>query len=177
MKKLFLDMDGCIADFVEGACRLHKINNPYPQLNGVWDFVAHTGIPAKEFWDPMGQFFWANLDPTPDAKEIVSVINQYYKDDQICILSSLCATAGCVDGKKEWLRNHFPQLAKNALFGSAKHFLAHPKAVLVDDAEHNIDPFILGGGLGILLPRPWNKHHGMSITAINYLAGYLKMIV
>ncbi len=168
MIKCFLDMDGVIVDFVGGACKLHGIPNPYPKHKGIWDFVELLDMSAKDFWAPMGEDFWANLEPTPDYERILAHTVNKFGEDNICILTSPCATAGCIEGKKKWIKKHLK--LKHVLFGSSKHFLARPDAVLIDDAEHNVDPFVQHGGKGILLPRMWNKKHNISELAVEHLA-------
>jgi hypothetical protein len=81
--------------------------------------------------------------------------------DNVCILTSPCRTAGCTDGKLDWVAKHFPSFQRRVLLGSAKHFCAHPKALLVDDHDENVAEFRRAGGVGLLVPQPWNERRNL----------------
>lgn len=174
--KCFLDMDGVIADFVGAACKLHNLANPYPQHNGIWDFVEAMNLHPKTFWGPMGREFWANIEPTVEKDMIISMLEHKFGAQNICLLTSPCATDGCIDGKMDWIRKHMPDYKRRVLFGAAKEFVAHHNAVLVDDAEHNVGPFNELGGKGILLARPWNKRHPLASQVLIQLEQDLREI-
>ena len=155
--KCFLDMDGVLVDFVGGACKLHNMPYPYPALNGIWDFVEALNLNSAKFWAPMGREFWANLKPTPEMPTIIQLLENKFGKTNVCLLTSPCQTDGCIDGKMDWIKAYIPDYKRRVMFSTAKEFLAHPKTVLVDDAEHNTAPFNEHGGQGILLARPWNR--------------------
>jgi 5'(3')-deoxyribonucleotidase len=129
---VFLDMDGVIADFVGGITSLHGRPSPYsdPKNFGEFHMDKIWGMTAEEFWAPLNRInsfdFWANLNPTPEAHDIVDLLSSRYGVENVCILTSPTLDSGCVPGKRAWTERHFPQLAKNMLFGSAKQFLAGP---------------------------------------------------
>jgi 5'(3')-deoxyribonucleotidase len=163
MTKVLLDMDGVIADFVAGACAHHGIANPWdrPEMLGEWDFMKALpeGMSATTFWGSLGLDFWANLDKTSEADELVEYLEQRFGEENICILSSPCLTPGCVEGKLLWIKKHYPRLARSYLFGPRKEFCARPNTLLIDDLDHNVWKFREHGGAAILFPRPWNSSH------------------
>lgn len=166
MNKLcFLDMDGVLADFVSAACDVHGRPNPYvdPKNYGIWEMDKIWGMTAKEFWAPMGrEGYWLGMQKLKDADALVDVLSQYFGLDNICILSSPSLSPYCVPEKRQWLKQHFPMLANNVLFGSAKQFLAGPGRYLVDDYDKNIDKFVKFGGTGITYPQMWNRQHQLT---------------
>jgi 5'(3')-deoxyribonucleotidase len=166
--KCFLDMDGVLADFVGGVSAAHKLQSPYENENlgisrfGVFDMEKLWGMSAEKFWEPTNNSgFWAFLSETPEAVQLVRLVNDIFGQENIAILTSPSQHEGCFKGKKEWIRKHFPQFNKNIIFGSAKEFMASPDRVLVDDRDKNIDGFEAAGGHGVLVPRAWNREWGL----------------
>ena len=154
-----LDMDGVLADFIGGACKAHGRQSPYKYRDnqGVFEIEKLWGMSAKEFWQPLEyEGFWYSLAKTPDADEIVEAAFSTFGRENVAILSAPAEFRGCIPEKKEWMRVHYPELAKNMLFGSAKRFLAGPNKVLLDDRDKNIESFRDAGGAGIVVPRSWN---------------------
>lgn len=168
MKCCFLDMDGIIADFVTGACKLHKLANPYekPEYQGVYGIENIFDMTPKQFWAPIDYNFWRKLNVMPDAYAIVEAVTDIFGVNNVCLLSSPCNTrrGECIDGKIDWLGEHFPQFSKNVLFGSAKKFCASTDALLIDDLDYNVDSFRKHGGVAWLFPRPWNSEHANQIS-------------
>jgi 5'(3')-deoxyribonucleotidase len=159
--KVFLDMDGVLVDFVSGACAAHGMPNPYKvdpiKSRGEWGIEALLGVSPAMFWKPLGFEFWANLDWMPDGREILKQVEFFVDIENICILTSPCDTPGCIDGKREWIKNNIPEYRKQILVGAAKQFVAGPGKVLIDDYQNNTDKFIDHGGEAVLIPRIWNS--------------------
>lgn len=158
----FLDMDGVIVDFVGGVCKAHNRKSPYLEQSsyGVWDMEKLWGISVDEFWQPTEYpGFWRQLEPTTDAEQIVKLVTNAFGLGNIAVLTAPSDSIWCVNEKREWMKSHFPALAKNMIFTSAKRFLAGEDRVLVDDRDKNIDQFSQAGGQTILVPRLWNRKY------------------
>jgi 5'(3')-deoxyribonucleotidase len=153
MPTCYLDMDGVLTDFTKAALALHGRSIPYDEI--VWDFNEQLGIPAKQFWAPMGFEFWANLDWTAEGKDILRYVERYF-GDRVVIMTSPIPNLGCAEGKLEWLRRELPSYARKFALCPVKHLTAGPGKVLIDDSDDNLYKFRVHGGKGILVPRPWN---------------------
>src|SRR5574337_562196 len=153
-KKILLDMDGVIADFIGGAARIHGKD---ASTVATWDFLEEWEIAPKDFWSPLGRDFWANLNPTDEAFGIVKMCECAVGPENVCLLSSPCLTDGCMEGKLDWIRRHFPQYSRRYLFGPKKEFCSSADRLLIDDSDANCASFRHAGGQAFLFPRPWNE--------------------
>lgn len=169
--KCFLDMDGVIADFVGAVHEAH--GRPYcyadHSVRGRFDIEPIWGISVDEFWKTDTLEFWDSIKPTPEAFEIVSMLEKSFGVDNIAILTSPSNGPGCVPGKRSWMRRHFPQFYKQMIFTSAKKFLSGPSRILIDDRDKNIESFHEEGGETILIPRHWNSHHEDSDHVVEWV--------
>lgn len=165
-KRIFLDLDGVLADLVGGAARIHNKSISLVTCYGLgkcWD------MEESKVWEPLGYDFWANLELTPEAHQIVSMCEREVGAESVGILTSPCSTDGCMDGKRAWLRKHFPQFVKRALIGSPKYFCATPLSLLIDDSDYKVKEFWEHGGLTFLFPRPWNEARDKSYDPLGHL--------
>jgi hypothetical protein len=154
----FLDMDGVLSDFVTAAHAIHK--RPFAMADVRWKFNESLGFvneTAGDFWSPMGREFWANLDWTPEGRDLLRGVEKIFGPHNIALLTSPCETDGCRDGKVDWVRKHIPQYERRMMMGGDKFLVAGPMKVLVDDHDGNCDKFVLGGGNVVRVPRPWNE--------------------
>jgi hypothetical protein len=79
--RVLLDMDGLIADFVSGISRAHSRPNPYddPANFGRYEMAEIWGMTDEDFWAPTHEEdFWAELEPTAEAAEIVSGLTRMF---------------------------------------------------------------------------------------------------
>lgn len=152
-KKILLDLDGVLADFVQGASVVH---NKDPKLVSSYGIDIHWGLIPSEFWSPLGYEFWANLPLTAEAHEVVDMCSNAVGKENVGIITSPCLTEGCTEGKRTWVKEHFPDFLKNLLVGSAKYFCASPNTLLIDDWDTNCEKFREHGGAAFLFPQPWN---------------------
>lgn len=150
----YLDMDGVLVDFVNGALREHGYHLPEGTVK--WDFNHQLKIPDPEFWGPFGRSFWSNLGWMPEGRELLTELEIMFGQDHIVILSSPCGTPGCAEGKLDWIKQHLPKYKRQYLLGPAKHLCASPSHILIDDYDHNVDKFRTYGGFAALVPRSWN---------------------
>lgn len=171
MNRCLLDMDGVLSDFVGGACRLHKVPNPYdnPVNHGKPRIEELVGIPAVDFFGPMDEAFWAGLDPTPECFKIVAEVEKVFGRNNVCILTSPVRTHGCFEGKLAWIRKHLPQFGRRFLVGPSKEFAAGPHSWLVDDSDANVINFANWGGNAVQVPQPWNSIHKYSSSVMAWL--------
>lgn len=161
--RIFLDMDGVIADLLTPVLKKYNIQwKDYPR--GVWDIEKALNIPFHSVSSIWTDDFFENLKPTDDAFEIVA---ECMSVGETCILSKPYKDRGFI-GKYRWLEKYFPYFIKHGkyLFGPPKDFCAGPETVLVDDNDLHIETFRSRGGHGILVPRIWNSGHSYCQNAI-----------
>lgn len=158
--KVFLDIDGVLADFVVGANRLFGKDGYVPTK---WNYFTEWGMTESDFWGDIereGADFWGKLPKTQECDRILALVESLFPRESICLLSA-CASAG----RKEWIGKHLPDYRDRYLLGPAKQFVARPNVVLVDDADHNVNAFSQHGGHAILVPRPWNRNFYLDLIS------------
>lgn len=150
----FIDLDGVLADFVDSAFQKHNIQIPWADIR--WDFVEQAGLNPVKFWESLGYSFWKNVFRTLECEAIISAAEKKFGATNIFICSSPCKTKGCVVGKSEWVEIHLPGYERRLILTDRKEIFSGPGRVLIDDRDENITGWIEMGGIGILVPRPWN---------------------
>lgn len=157
--KIALDLDGVVCSFIETARKFHQ-REDIPISDIRWGIEGQFGLSQKDFWDPLGRSFWANLPWTDEGPALLNGLEERFGPENIVILTSPVRTEGCVEGKMDWIRREMPAYARRFLVGPAKEFLASPSALLVDDHDTNCEKFRAAGGLAVMPPRPWNGRRG-----------------
>ena len=168
----FLDLDGVIVDFIAGIIdfwNLKCTHNDIKTWGGLYDYFEGT---EEEFWSPLPESFWENLDFTPEGADIINLLAPH----KPTILTAPPWTGA--SGKQKWIQKNLPEYFDHGryLIGPGKDAVAHPGAILIDDADHNIDAWVAKGGQGILVPRPWNRNRNQNtldwvICAVRYMEG------
>lgn len=101
-RRILLDLDGVLADFVNGACAAHGVNNPYKKgERGIESVEESIGLSVEEFWKPLDFKFWKGLNPYPHYREFVTAIEDKFGQDNICLLTKAPLTESCIAGKVE----------------------------------------------------------------------------
>ena len=181
--KIFLDLDDVLNLFTLHA--LQHVGCPIDPAKGYgqydashgWDIVAAANelhpdhyyieqdFSVQEFWDCFDREAWANVPPSDELKLLLRNCVALVGRKNICILTSPVLSPGCLEGKADWIRKYLPKwLHRQFLIGPPKHFCARPDALLIDDAQHNIDAFREAGGQTLLVPRPWNRLRDVNTT-------------
>jgi 5'(3')-deoxyribonucleotidase len=121
--RLFLDADGVLADFDQGARRLLGLR---PK-----EFIAKHGRGA--FWKRLAKAknFYGSLPEMPDAGLLFDAVNHL----QPTILTGLPMGSWAAPQKVEWAAEHFPGVPIITCMARDKHKHMHPGDVLVDDRE------------------------------------------
>lgn len=176
IKRIFLDMDGVIADFVGGALDVHDghhIVKDWPACE--WDIAKLLGITNNEFWreiNQRGSPFWSNLLPFPWMYELI----ESFGDIPYTISTKPSNSTFSVAGKLQWLHTHIKAPFKDYMMGGQKHLLAKPGTVLIDDNDTNVIKFREAGGHAILFPQQWNTNFPQQADRIGYVAKHLRCI-
>lgn len=160
MSKLFLDVDGILADFVGGFVKHYQVEHPYPKYRGEWSFLKY--YPNIDY-NTLPMEWWANLEPTIECQQIVNLAKKY--TDNVWLLTTPSKHPDCWKGKLSWVEKYLPQFAIRLIVDQDKASYAKGN-ILIDDADHNIEAFNAAGGRGILLPRIWNSLHPICDTDI-----------
>lgn len=158
---IILDMDGVLAEFDKAACRVHGL--PSDTVPENWNWYSEFGITDEEFWakiHALGDSFYRDMvTPYPWAQNVVELVRSA---DDFVVMSSPSNDPAGYAGKKIWLDKHVPGLdPKQLIVGSAKHLLAGPDRLLIDDGPHNIEAFVKAGGCAFTFPQPWNDGAGI----------------
>ena len=123
--RLFLDADGVLADFDEGARGLLGMT---PRA-----FEAKHGRGA--FWKRLAEAddFYATLAEMPDARRLFDAV----KHLQPTILTGLPLGNWAAPQKVKWAAEHFPGVPIITCMARDKHKHMKPGDVLVDDRENH----------------------------------------
>jgi len=162
-KRLFLDMDGVLVNWLEGVHRL----NHWPYTEGTWPykmgpegwyFYRELGVSGKNLFDGQGRAFWRSLEWLPEGKSVFKMCEGLF-GNRMCLLTNPHDGEGVVDGRKDWIKREIPHMSKRVLIGACKEMCATPDTILIDDFEENIITWRNAGGIGVLMPSPWNSLH------------------
>ena len=163
-QKIFLDVDGVLADFSGAAINLLDLDITNDDITHWNSILEYAGMSVTQFWSHFDDNFWANLvKKTPECDEIVKLLEEY----RPCLLTAPPFIGA--GGKQEWIRKNLPDFFYDGryLIGPAKEYVAHKNAILIDDSDANIEEWKEQGGTGILVPRPWNvAGRGMNMEDI-----------
>jgi len=165
IKRVFLDVDGVLANWCKGAHRVHNLpydQDVWPYARGTkgWDWYKELGITTKQLFEPMGYEFWRTLEWEPWGAQLYGKLYQRFRD-RLYLLTSPALTKGAVDGRLAWISDNMPSMRERTLIGSCKEACANPDTVLIDDCSANVRTFMDAGGQGVLVPRAHNELHYM----------------
>lgn len=144
--KIFVDMDGVVADFDK---RFTDLSGMSPS-----DFESKHGKTA--FWDFIDVehklAFWIGIPPMPDAQTLIDFVSKYDYE----MLTAPSIKKESLMGKGLWMKNWtkrglFPSKPKvNYKPAKNKHQFAASNHILIDDKPSTIDSWKAAGGVGIL---------------------------
>lgn len=156
MKKILIDMDGVLVDFVRGCFSwFNRTDIQYMDIT--WNLEQYFGINPGDFWNSLTYDFWANLPWHPSGRQLFANLESHFGVENLVICTSPSRTPGCIEGKMEWLKRELPLMERQFMITPQKHFAASPDRILLDDHEPNIEKFAEAGGHTVLVHQPWNK--------------------
>ncbi len=152
MKKLYIDMDGTIVDFVSQVSKY-----------GYW----RKDKPNKVDWDKViaqGADFWNEMDWFPGAEDAFKTLEEMSEQGafELYILSSIDFDEGR-EGKKMWIQSHTNFPLDKAIFCLEPEYKAHwadKTSWLIDDRQKSLLPFAESGGNIIEFTGDWEKTLG-----------------
>lgn len=170
-KVIYLDMDGVLADFMEGFINVHQRDdlmdafrrNEFPTT---WDFNGVFGDEST-WWDKVdeaGEIFWEYLNAYQWVNRLVMEINMTGIPWYVCTTPRF--SRSCMAGKFAWLEHHLDKF--NLIMARDKWRLAHEDALLIDDSDKNCTKFHKAGGQTILFPQPWNNNRELVSDRMSY---------
>jgi 5'(3')-deoxyribonucleotidase len=132
-RRLFLDADGVLADFDQGARHLLGMR---PK-----EFVATHG--RGTLWKRLAKAknFYGSLPEMPDARLLFDAV----KHLKPTILTGLPIGKWAAPQKVEWAAEHFPGVPIITCMAADKHKHMHPGDVLVDDREKHREAYESAG--------------------------------
>jgi len=139
--KIFLDLDGVVADFVRGKKEILGLSDGAPEDETFAIMASEKGLG-----------FYAKLKKMKDADQLWA----FLKNTDVEILSAIPKPRRKVKGadpdKRAWVKKNLSSSVKVNITqgGSAKKRMAAPDRILIDDLKRNIDQWRSSGGIGIL---------------------------
>ena len=139
--KIFVDMDGVLADFIQGVESPKYLNGPFDKQS---DYDQR-----KVELSNAGLFF--DLPPMNDMKTLVDYVKATGLDWEILSCSGEQNRDKVAKDKFKWIRKHvdIDVLVTCTLKGKEKAIFARPGHVLIDDKASNITAWQKAGGIGI----------------------------
>ena len=149
-RRLFLDADGVLADFDEGARQL--LGMPIRQ------YEAKHG--RNSFWKRLSstENFYGTLPEMPDARRLFDRVQHLAPT----ILTGLPIGRWAAPQKVEWAAEHFPGVPIITCMARDKHKHMKPGDVLVDDRENHRAAYEAAGVIFI--------HHKTAEDSLRQLA-------
>ena len=156
--KIFVDMDGVLANFVEGVESAKYLNGPFEKQS---DYDQR-----KVELSNAGLFF--DLPPMSDMQTLVDYVKGTGIDWEILSCSGEQNRDKVAKDKFKWIRKHvdIDVLVTCTLKGKEKAVFARPGYVLIDDKVSNITAWQDAGGIGIYHTNAkWTIEHLKKLTA------------
>ena len=133
-------MDGVIVNWIKGYEEISGLNKNQAEKLYKND--------TQKFWEPVnnaGYEWWANLEWTPDGKELWDFVKPYNPT----ILTAPSKGEDCPKGKTIWVKRELGE-DEHIIIERDKYKYAEPNHILIDDTKQEIDDWVMEGGIGIL---------------------------
>ena len=164
--KIFVDMDGVLADFYGRLAMLYNCKVEDMVIPGEYNPMKKFGKPNEDLWEVVNrdrENFFAELEPYPWVESLLGLCEDAVGEENVAILTSPAKGVGqaveCVSGKVRWIYRHIPRYYKRFFIGSEKEMVASPTSLLIDDSDLKIKRWKNAGGTGCLFPQLWNSNH------------------
>ena len=156
--KIYLDMDGVIADFDKRYIKQYKMEPREAEKSKEFDKFFDKFIADGEF---------ATLDLMPDAMILINFLKSLQVPTEILSSSASEKRDSQIRPQKlEWLKTHNIEFNPIIVPGKRhKKEYSNPNSLLIDDTQVNIDQWRREGGIGIL--------HTDAMNTINILKMYV----
>lgn len=156
--KIYLDMDGVIADFNKRYKERYKMEPREAEKSKEFDKFFDQFIADREF---------ATLDLMPDAMLLINFLRSLKVPTEILSSTASEKRDGAIRPQKlEWLKTNKIEFHPILVPGKRhKKDYSNANSVLIDDTSVNIDQWRREGGIGIL--------HSDALTTINILKMYV----
>ena len=144
IKRIFLDMDGVLADFQTGASKLAGVNiTP--------DSAGHKLYDARKE-ELTNKRLFRHLPPMDDMWDLLGYVRHTKLPWEILTAAGLVNRELVVYDKNEWIREHVSPtvVVTCTMTGSQKGMFAYEGSVLIDDRPKNIEAWEANGGTGII---------------------------
>jgi|TARA_B100000768_G_scaffold155757_1_gene152992 5'(3')-deoxyribonucleotidase len=144
IKRVFIDMDGVLADFNTGVETL--TGNPFPNTD-----QGHNDYDLRKE-ELTNKRLFRNLPPMPDMHELVGYVRHTNLPWEILTAAGVINRELVVYDKNEWIKQHVSPtvVVTCTMTGSQKGMFAIKGSVLIDDRQKNLDAWVENGGIGIL---------------------------
>ena len=154
--KIFVDMDGVLADFVTGVESPEFLNGP----------LTHDAEYDLRKLELSNKGLFAKLPKMPGMDELINHIKDSGEYWEILTATGNVNRAVVAKDKNKWIREHVDPgvLITCTIKGKDKAVFAKPNHVLIDDRLDNIQAWIKAGGIGI--------HHRNAQQTIQNLTKY-----
>lgn len=157
INRVYLDIDGILADFVQGVADLLEQDVPSPWPAGEYNIEQ---VFQHKVWGILTEEFWANLPLTDEAQDVLGLVNRIDGVHMnLCTSPPPRGAEAFIRGRASWIVDKFGQdsLASTIMVGD-KSLLAKPNALLIDDSSSQISAFARAGGQVATFPQPWNLY-------------------
>jgi hypothetical protein len=131
-------------------------------------FTGRDPVDPAMFWEWVSRKTWAQM-PRSSQFWLIESAALMVGIDNVLIATVPTKSPDCLFGKYEWMEQHLPPwMSRQYNITPRKWRLSVPGALLIDDADHNIDqwkrrPDGMPSGDAILVPRPWNSLHEIGV--------------
>jgi len=144
VKRIFVDMDGVVADFLGGVSELIG----YPLTP---DDKGHVEYDERKE-ELTNKRLFRNLKPLPDMYDLIAYIRHTGLPWEILTAAGKVNRELVVFDKNAWVRRYIdPSVVVTCTMkGSQKAAFAETGSVLIDDRKRNIECWEKAGGIGIL---------------------------
>ena len=140
--KIFVDMDGVLADFVRGVEGPKYLNGP---------LVSEQTYDSRKI-ELSNKGLFRDLPIMPGMLKLINYIKESGIDWEILTASGSLNRTVVAKDKIYWIRKHVdPKVIVTAIIkGEDKAAFARSNHVLIDDRKSNIDAWTEAGGIGIV---------------------------
>ena len=142
INKIFVDMDGVLADFVRGVEGPKYLNGP---------LVSEQTYDSRKI-ELSNKGLFRDLPIMPGMLKLINYIKESGIDWEVLTASGSLNRTVVAKDKIYWIRKHVdPKVIVTATIkGEDKAAFARPNHVLIDDRKSNIKAWTEAGGVGIL---------------------------